>query len=414
MLLALLVALIAVTLVRGVAPAISRLDSDFPSYLTAAVIVANHGDVARLYDNAWFEAQMRRYRIGRPWEGKFAPQPPPMALLMLPLARLDPLAALRVMTAFSVLCLAGSILLLARVLRRSLVETAVFVLLSGWAICNGLRLGQPYILVSGCCILGYYARSRGRALLSGACFGLFTPFKYFPVVLLGYFATRREWRLVLGGAIAIGAVALISIAVLGWKLHQEFLTSVLGNHLIARLGMQNPYTASFQSFDSLFRRLFVFDAADNPRPWLAQPALQVVCLVLTKALLLGATLGALLRLRRRDPADAVAPSVGLVGVLTLLLAPATATYHFVLLWLPVGLLIDYLWREGGRIFAYGVLAAYALIGFCPYGWTARFEGHDGLTVLAYPRLWLLLAMLAVALCFVYGRAPAKPLTSPHM
>ncbi len=82
----------------------------------------------------------------------------------------------------------------------------------------------------------------------------------------------------------------------------------------------------------------------------------------------------------------------LLGILTLLLAPATATYHFVLLWLPVGLLIDYLFRERSPAKRLLRLGTYALIGFFPYRFTQPFEGRGALTVLAYPRLFLLLAM----------------------
>ena len=108
----------------------------------------------------------------------------PTALLLLPLARLQPLDALRVLTGVSVLCLICSIILLAEILSWRLVESTVFVLLSGYAVTGALRLGQPYILVSLSCILGYYARLKGRPLLAGICFGLFTPIKYLPVVFL--------------------------------------------------------------------------------------------------------------------------------------------------------------------------------------------------------------------------------------
>jgi hypothetical protein len=401
-------ALAFVITVRGLVPAMSKIDSDFPGYFTAAKIVADGGDVGRLYDNSWFQDQMRHYQIGKPSEGKFAPFPPPTALLLLPLSPLQPLSALRAMTCVSVLCLVCAIVLLARILSWSLIDTAVFILLSGNAVSGALRLGQPYILVSLSCVLGYYAYVRGRPVLAGLCFGLFSPIKYFPVVILAYFAFRKKWKLVLGGATAILAVVLISIGVLGWKIHEDFLSSVLGNHLVANLSMQDPFTASFQSFDTLFRRLFVFDATLNPRPWVVLPRLQVIGVIITKAAIFLAGIATLLKLARSDAVNAAAPSIGLLGVLTLLLAPATATYHFVLLWLPVGLLVDYFFRQGAHARAYFILGTYALIGFFPYRFTAPFEGRGGLTVLAYPRLFLLLAMYAACLYFVWNRAePAR-------
>jgi hypothetical protein len=389
---------------RGIAPAISKIDSDFPNYFTAAKIVADRGNVERLYDDSWFQGQMRRYDVGKPSAGKFSPFPPPTALLLVPLTQLEPLNALRVMTGVSTLCLVCSIILLARILSWSLVDSAVFVLLSGYAVLNALRFGQPYILVSSSCILGYYAHLKERPVLAGMCFGLFSPIKYFPVVILIYFAFRKEWKLVLGGASAILIVTTVSVGVLGWKVHEEFLSSVFGNHLIANLSMQNPFTASFQSFDTLFRRLFVFDATLNPQPLIASPHLQGIGVLISKASIFLMAIATLVKLSRSEAATATAPSIGLLGILTLLLAPATASYHFVLLWLPVGLLINYLLRRRAHVGAYFILGTYALIGFFPYRLTFQFEGRGGLTMLAYPRLFLLLAMFIACVYCIWSRA----------
>src|SRR3954462_8047356 len=95
---ALLIALATLVLVRGVVPALSTLDSDFPNYFTAARIVAAGGSPARLYHDSWFQQQIRKEMPGARAQGKFGPFPPPTALLLLPLARLSPLNALRVTT----------------------------------------------------------------------------------------------------------------------------------------------------------------------------------------------------------------------------------------------------------------------------------------------------------------------------
>ena len=400
----LLVALAVNLVARGMVPAMTTVGSDFPSYFTAAKIVADGGSVERLYDIPWFQEQMRYFGIGKPSAGKFSPFPPPTALLLVPLTHLTPLNALRVMTGVSVLCLIGSIVLLARILAWTAVDAALLVLLSGSAILGALRLGQPYILVSASCILGYYAYLRDRPWAAGAWFGLLTPLKYFPVVILIYFAFRKRWQVVVGGTLAMLVVSVASIAVLGWKIHAQFLASILGNHLVARLTMQDPFTATFQSFDTLFRRLFVYDAIANPQPLVAAPFLQAAGVLAAKTGIFLVTIAALVRLSRSCGALALAPSIGLLGIATLLLAPATATYHMVLLWLPVGLLVDFFLRERALGHAYFVLGSYALIGFFPYRFTAPFEGRGGLSVLAYPRLFLLLAMFIACVHCLWNRA----------
>ncbi len=341
----LLIVLGIAVLVRGVVPALTRVDADFPNYFTAARIVVERGPAERLYDDSWFQQQILREMPDLAVRGKFGPFPPPTALLLVPLAYLSPLSALRVTTALSLLCLVLSIGLLTRVAQLSLTVSALLVLLSGYAVYNSLRFGQPYIEVSTACILGYYAWLQGRPRLAGVCFGLFVPIKYVPAFILVYFALRRQWPLVLSGVATAGALMLVSIAVLGWPVHAIFLSSVLGNHLAANLSQQDPFTASFQSFDTLFRRLFVFDATANPHPWLAAPALQVAAVAVTKAALIVLGVAAVVKLTRADRANSTGPSIGLLGILVLLIAPATATYHFVLLWLPVALLIGYFLRE---------------------------------------------------------------------
>ena len=108
----------------------------------------------------------------------------------------------------------------------------------------------------------------------------------------------------------------------------------------------------------------------------------------------------LVRLARRDGVVAAAPAIGVLGILVLLIAPATATYTFVLLWLPVALLAAYFLSRAERTAACVILMTYVLIGFMPYGHTYPFEGRGGLSVLAFPRLLMMLAMFIASVWFL--------------
>jgi hypothetical protein len=148
----------------------------------------------------------------------------------------------------------------------------------------------------------------------------------------------------------------------------------------------------YQSFDTLFNRLFEFDPALNPRPLLAAPLLATLGIIAVKGAILLAAIATLVKLAREESANAVAPSIGILGILVLLIAPATATYTCALLWLPIGLLIDYFLARRAHLLAYFILGGYVLIGFIPWQYTYPFEGRGALTVLAYPRLLVLFAM----------------------
>jgi hypothetical protein len=407
----LLVVLAGWVLLRGIVPAVSRIENDFAGYYVSAQIVVHGQDAKRLYDNSWFREQIRLYGLEDPKNpGKFAPFPPPTALLLVPLTPLQPLNALRVLVGIDVLCLILSILLVARMLSWSLMDAALFILCSGLGILSCLRFGQPYILVSACCLLGYYLYGRDKKWLAGVSLGAFVPVKYFPVMALACLAWRGEWKVILGGVLAILAAAAISIGVLGWEVHRIFLASVLGNHLTGHLSLHQqtvPFTMVYQSFDTLIDRLFVFDPTLNPQPLLDAPSLRVPSLVLVKGVLVATAAVTLVRLARTEGADALEPAIGMLGILVLLIAPATATYTFVLLWLPVALLVKYLLARSQRSAVYFVLGTYALIGFIPYGHTNPFDGHGGLTVIAYPRLFLILAMYIGAVRFLALSRPAK-------
>lgn len=399
MALLLAILLTAYTVVRGVVPALSQVDTDFPNYLTAAKLVTEGKAGAVFYDDAWFRDQMARHGMNP--IGKFSPFPPPTALLDLPLAALSPLAAQRVMTCVSLLALAVAIWLVSRILGWSLAEGTVLVLLGGVGVITGLRFGQPYILMSTLCLLGYYAWQRGRPALGGACIGLFVPIKYFPIVHLLGFALARQWRVAQAGVLAALALTAVSIAILGWPLHAAFLQgNVLGNHLMGNLSSQTPYSVSYQSFDALFRLLLVLDPAANPHPWITAAALEPFAVIITKLAILVITAATVRRLLRAAAAPPVAPLLGVLGIATLLAAPATATYHFALLWLPVALLLDHWVRQRQWTAAVLLAGCYALIGFYPYSLNLLFQGRGGLTVLAFPRLWLMLAMFVITVRYL--------------
>jgi len=402
----LLAGLVGYLLLKGVVPALTTITDDFPEYFTSAKSVREGQDAVKLYDGAWFREQTRRYGVGPPENpGEFTPYPPPTALLLTPLAGFKPQTALRIVTALNVVCLICSMFLLRGIFAWRLIDSALFILLSGWALRNGLRLGHPYILISTCCLLGYYLYLKRMPWLAGLCLGLFVPIKYFPLMILAGFAFHRQWRVVLGGGIAAAAVVLVSIGVLGWQVHQIFLLDVLLNHLTGHLIPGPRFTAIFQSFDTLFERLFILDPVRNPHPWVSAPLAATFAIVSTKGLLVLAAAAALMKLARGATARAIAPSIGILGILVLLIAPGSGTYAFVLLWLPVALLIDYFLSERARVPAYLILSTYVLIGFIPYGHTYPFEGDGGLTVLAYPRLLLLLAMFVVC---IYAAAFPRP------
>ena len=384
---------------RGVLPALRVIDSDFPNYYVAARIVRDGKDPAKLYDDDWFQAKI--YDNGIRQRGKFSPFPPPTALLFLPLTGFSPLAALRVVTLLNLAMLGAAVLLVSWTCGFSAIESAAFVLLSGVGLINCLRLGQLYIGVSVLMLLGIYLLARGREGWGGACLALPVPFKYFPAIFIAYLGIRGRWKVVISSAFVLAGICGASVAILGWPVHAEFLMSVLPNHIQSNLSQQDPFSVAFQSFDSLLRRPFVVDPARNPHP--AADAYRIYLVLKPILILVLAALAGLgvCRVERRG-GSARNLSISLLGILGLLVAPATATYHFVLLWLPVGLLLSYLRGSGNRLLFALSIGFYAAIGLLPYTLVQSLAGQGLLSLAAYPRLWLMSALFLTALAAALG------------
>lgn len=387
---------------RGIVPAWERIDTDFPNYYVAGRIVAEGGPAERLYDDAWFQEQIALRGIDQ--QGKFSPFPPPTALLFVPLAPLEPLTALRVMTVLNILLLAAAVAALARATAARVWESALVILLSGIGLANCFRFGQIYIALSLSIVLGFLFHRSGRPVLAGMMFGLLLPVKYFAVFLLVYYLWLREWKLTAAALATAGAIVLMSIGILGWEVHRQFLTGVAGDHLRGVLTLQDPFTSTFQSFDSLLRRLFVAEAGWNPEPVADLPVL----LPLVKGAVAIAVVVAIAAAARRVR-EAGADRAGifaLLGIGGLLLSPASATYHMLLLWLPAVLMIGSAGRLSPRAF-WTFLAAYTLIGFIPYRLFSALDGRGLLTLFAYPRLWLLVLLFIGGAWIIRGAARPK-------
>jgi hypothetical protein len=81
-------------------------------------------------------------------------------------------------------------------------------------------------------------------------------------------------------------------------------------------------------------------------------------------------------------------SVSIIIIAGILISPASATYHLLLLWLPAGLMLTLLHRFGRKREWFLFLGLYGIIGFIPYSIFSGFDGKGALTALAYPRLFL--------------------------
>jgi glycosyl transferase family 87 len=387
----------------GIAPAWTTVATDFPNYYTSARLVVEGRDVSRVYEADWFQSQI--YREGIDQQGIFAPLPPVTALLMVPIAFLSPLPALRAWTIVNMILLAANIVLLSRCTGRGWPFCMLLFLSSGIALLNNFRFGQCYLLITLLIMAGYLGEQSSRPGRSGIAFGTAAALKYFPVAFIPLFMIRREWKLILAFVSTVAALTLLAALPLGVEVYRRFLT-VLPGHLEGEI--LNPFGATLQSWNSLLRRMFVPDPLLNPSPvldwqsgyYLVKYTIYLLVLILTIR-------------SYRDASKALGPKAppfqfALVSVAGLLLLPASATYHFLLLVLPVALLLRTetgRWRPEQKV----LLLLFLTISWIPYRLFRPFDGRGLLSILAYPRLGLLVAMFLTLRLFLRNSGePGEP------
>jgi Glycosyltransferase family 87 len=376
----------------------------FAAYYTAAhIFVYAPQDMGRVYDNAWFDAQIPRAGFMGVHD-VFDVQPPTMSLVTLPLVWLPPLSARLVWTLLSLLWLLAGLGLLALALGLS----ARWGL---WALPVGLiygptheniRAGQAYLLLFFLLCLAFWALSRletgwRSAGIAGAALGLMLTLKTAGAWLWPLLLLAGRWRALACAAALGAALALASlpwIGVVSWQAYIGRLPEVAA--------APRRFVTAYQTTTSLFGHLLVYDPQLNPAPVADLPSLAraLTLAVLLLTLALSAIWGRLSDARR----EVRVLTLALFTSLIVTSAPFAEGYHYILV-LPALLTATWwAWRSDGRHVSrlwmlWGALALAALLMAAPLPYKSPQLEAGWLALLAYPRvygaylLWFVLALM---------------------
>ena len=372
---------------RGVLPAFQRPAGDFANYHTSARILLSNQSLERAYwDFTWFQKQIDMTGVQHQLGG-FIPHPPPTALVMIPLAGIDPVSAKSIWTALNVLLAIDSTLLLSQTFKLPLAATGILLLSTGGALINNFLFGQLYLLVLFSIVLGLYFEQHGRPLLAGLCFGSLTGVKYVGVAWLFYYAWKRKYRVVMGGSGALVLVALAVVWLDGLQIFMTFFKEVLPRHLTGEL--HDPYSPRWQSWNSLFRNLFLREETFNPTPVLNLPLVFFAAKNLVLGLIAYISIVVIVKGEGSSKRHTTLLRLGWIPLSLLLVSPGGATYHFLLLTISAVLFTRIL-LDSQRLAATMVLWLLLLcINLSHHLWLEPLMGGWS-TVLVYSRLGLLL------------------------
>lgn len=351
-----LLMLVLVQILKGIYPAMTDVRSDFPNYYVSSKLLLEGKDLSDLYSNQHFNDLIHSY--GMEQDGKFAPFPPPTAFIMLPVAGFQPITAKRIWTCINILLLYGVIVLFSRISKLKLQQSATLVLLSGVSLFNNFYLGQVYLLVLFMWMLSWiYAEKRSG--WSGLLLALGIAIKYLPVVTLPALLIRKNFKVILATIISLTGIALLSIIIIGVKPCNDFINSVLFDHLNGNLEGQSSYAFAFQSWNSLALNLFSRDSIINPDPVFDWTEGVFVLKIIVFLGLISTLVYTLYRLRNHR--ELASYSVIFSSLFALAFSPASASYHLLLLLFPFALLIG-LQKENERFISFLICSLF-VFGF---------------------------------------------------
>jgi hypothetical protein len=384
------VAILAAYLAIVVVPAGLNPNTDgFAAYYTASrILLRNPAEVGRVYDDPWFQSKIDEFGF-RHVRDIYNVNPPTMALLMLPVARLSPSAARVVWIALSVAFWLCGISVLYRALSTRPARFHAMLLLAASTttfppLRENIIRGQCYGFLFFLLALHFQLllrRNNRASWAAGLPLGCMLILKSAGAWLLPLLLLSRRWSAVVAAAATCLAVALLFYYLGGWSAWPPYF------HLLPRLA-SHPlrYVSAYQTVAGLLGHLFVFDDRFNPHPIAHLPLLASLS---TTAVIIAALVESVRHQRlNSDSLAARALSIGMFGSLIVTVAPVAEGYHYLLV-LPT-VIIAWWWTLTARrdISSLAAVATGTVLLMIPQkvyfssaiqsGWLALF---------AYPRVY---------------------------
>jgi hypothetical protein len=387
----------------------------FVSHWTASRLALRGNDVAQFYDDAWFSTRVRE---AEPTVTDiFGPNPPTVALAVLPLAWINyrPARVICAMLSF-VLWIGGAVLLARMLLPHSLLGPMLVCIAALFQPAEEeLQHAQLHIAVHGAVLIAWWhyrgstrptvsdtigptsARSRHSAVI-GLAFGSALALKAAGSMFWVMLVAQRRWKSLLWAAGTVAVLVILSLPIAGPNAWMAFVARARALNA-SGIGMVTAY----QTVPGLVHRLTVAHPTWNPRPLMDLGTLGVV---LSWTAVLALVIVSAAWARRRTANDDA--TFAAFAILCLVTSPTSLDYHYVLAFLPIAILLARSRaRPTGVRTCLLALAVFLIAARLPY---LSLRLNDGaLALLAYPKLYgaLLLWWLALTEAEIRKDAPVN-------
>jgi len=362
------------------------LNTDFPNYYLTARLARQKSETSRIYEWIWLQRQKDHQDIDQRIVGLVAVTPF-SSLAVWPFAAMPPLAAKHCWLILNI-ALVVAVAVLLRSLTRQPWRRILLVAALSVPLNKNFLYGQYYVSLLFVFTLACWCYVHQKRFLSGVLIGLGFGLKLFPLLYLGYFLRKRDFKALAGGVIGSAAAAISSIAVFGWQANHVFFNQVLPWALRGE-GL-NPYDLSSGSITTLLHRLFIYEPQLNPSPSIYAAWMFALLLPLAQTVLFAPAL--LLAEPRNNNPRRLHLEWSVVLLASLAISTAPAGYHFTLLILPVCLMWEAVEERLGWAATAALLFLYAAIGYP--GWKIM-GAMSPWALFSVPRLYIV-----VLLCFV--------------
>ncbi len=168
-------------------------------------------------------------------------------------------------------------------LAKSPVKTAYLVFLSSsFALATNFSSGEPFIIVALFFAVAFFATSINAERATGAILGLVFPFEVFTAIPALLFLLAKKWRVFTYFLLMSLFLLLITYFVVGNSVIGYYLQHIFPFYFNGKV--QNPFSISYQTGWSFFKRIFLLDPTLNPHPILVSRNAYVLAISLFKAI----------------------------------------------------------------------------------------------------------------------------------
>ncbi len=373
---------------KGILPAWKTLNTDFPNYYLVARLLREGYRLDQIYDWVWLQRIKDHWGVNQSLVG-FTWLTPISALPVYPLTAFSALTAKRIWIVVNVALLAGGVEMLQKVTQLGRRRLWLLTLLSIFPLRTSFLYGQMHILALFCLTLAWYFHKRERDSVSGFLIAFAGALKIYPLLFWVYFFWKRQWKALAASVIGFSVLTVAAESLMGRALFHTYATQILPASL--RGDVSDPYVWHYASGSALLHWLFLYEPTLNPNPLHPSPGLYAILYPIWQAFIFVP----LLALIRPSSGDREQLEWAAFLVSLLILSPVPASYHFVVMILPVSLFVDFLLRHRRQRAAAAVVCLYAAMSVADM--FPSPAPHVSLLFFGFARLWIELLIYALFL-----------------